>query len=175
MALRPPRTQEILLPVKRSYIAITLIIALLANVLPWSGIALLVKPDFVALTLLYWFTYEPRKLGFLAAWLLGLAMDISNASLFGQHAFAYSVLAYGAIVLHRRVQRFTMGAQVLHAVAMLAVPLGVMLVVRLAAGADFPGILYFGPCLTGAALWPLLAVLLPLQQRATIDPDHASI
>jgi rod shape-determining protein MreD len=175
MALRPPQTQEILLPVKRGFIAVTLIVALLFNLLPWSGVAALVRPDFVALTLLYWYTYEPRKLGFMAAWLLGLAMDISDASLFGQHALAYTFLAYAAVVLHRRVQRFTTGPQVLHAVAMLAVPLAVILIVRIAAGADFPGFLYFGPCLTGAALWPLLALLLPLPQRSSIDPDHASI
>lgn len=175
MALRPPQTQEILLPVKHSFIVLTLVVALILNLLPWSGVAALLKPDFVALTLLYWYTFEPRKLGFLSAWLIGLAMDISDASLFGQHALAYAFLAYGAIILHRRVQRFTMGPQVLHAVAMLAVPLAVTLLVRTAAGADFPGLLYFGPCLTGAALWPLLALLLPMQQRAGIDPDHASL
>ncbi len=175
MALRAPQTQEILLPVKRGFIAATLVGALLLNLLPWSGAVALAKPDFVALVLLYWYTYEPRKIGFTSALVVGLLMDIADASLFGQHALGYTVLAYAAIVLHRRVQRFTVGAQVLHAIAMLFLPLLAMLVVRLAAGADFPGALYFAACLTGAALWPLLRLLLPLQQRATIDPDHASI
>lgn len=175
MPLRPLQSREILLPVKGGFITFTLVVALLLNLLPWSGVAALLRPDFVALALLYWYTFEPRKMGFLPAWLLGLAMDISDASLFGQHALAYTCVAYLAIVLHRRVQRFTLGPQVLHAVAVLFVPLAVMLLVRIAAGADFPGILYFGPCLTGAALWPVLVLLLPLPQRPAIDPDHASI
>jgi rod shape-determining protein MreD len=175
MALRAPQPQEILLPVKRGFIAATLLGALLLNLLPWSGAAALAKPDFIALALLYWYTYEPRKIGFTSALVLGLFMDIADGSLFGQHALGYTVLAYAAIVLHRRVRRFTMGAQMLHATAMLFLPLAAMLVVRLATGADAPGVLYLAACLTGAALWPLLRLLLPLQQRATTDPDHASI
>ncbi|MDH5535674.1 MAG: rod shape-determining protein MreD [Betaproteobacteria bacterium] len=175
MASLAPRPQEILLPVKRSFIAVTLVGALLLNLLPWSGAAALAKPDFVALTLLYWYTYEPRKIGFTSALVLGLLMDISDASLFGQHALGYTVLAYAAIVLHRRVRRFALGAQMLHATAMLLLPLIAMLVVRLAAGAEAPSMLYLVACLTGGALWPLLRLLLPLQQRATTDPDHASI
>jgi len=48
-------------------------------------------------------------------------------------------------------------------------------VVRLASGAEFPGFLYFAACLTGAALWPLIAWLLPLPQRPRTDPDHPSL
>lgn len=175
MGLRPPHAQEILLPVQRGFIVLTLTAALLLNLLPWSGAVALAKPDFVALILLYWYTYEPRKIGFTSALILGLLMDIADASLFGQHALGYTMLAYVTIVLHRRVQRFTVGAQVLHAIGMLFLPLVIMLIVRLVAGASYPGALYFVAALTGAALWPLLRLLLPLRQRATIDPDHATI
>ena len=64
--------QEILLPVRAGFIAFTLAAALIANLLPWSGWALWVKPDFVALVVLYWCIEQPRKVGFVAAWLLGL-------------------------------------------------------------------------------------------------------
>ena len=46
---------EILLPVRAGFIALTLIAALLANLLPWSGAWLWIRPDFVALVLLYLF------------------------------------------------------------------------------------------------------------------------
>ena len=80
--------QEILLPVRGSFIVVTLIAALLVNLLPWSGAALWIRPDFVALVVLYWCIEQPRKIGFLAPWLLGLFMDIADGSLFGQHALA---------------------------------------------------------------------------------------
>ena len=80
--------QEILLPVRVGFIAVSLIAALLLNLLPWSGVALWLKPDFVALVVLYWCIEQPRRLGFVAAWLLGLFMDVADGTLFGQHALA---------------------------------------------------------------------------------------
>ena len=106
MAHSRPAPQEILLPAKTGYIALTLIAALLLNLLPWSGYWLWIKPDFVALVVLYWCIEQPRKMGFVAAWLLGMFMDVADGTLFGQHALAYTILAYAGIVLHRRVRMF---------------------------------------------------------------------
>jgi len=97
MAARPMPPQELLLPVKPGFIVFTLIAALLANLLPWSGWALWIVPDFVALMVLYWCIEEPRKIGFLTAWFLGLLMDVADGSLFGQHALAYTLLAYAGL------------------------------------------------------------------------------
>ena len=102
MQTHETRPQTILLPVKPSFIAVTLIAAFLANLLPWSGWMLAVKPDFVALILLHWCIQQPRRVGFTVAMLFGLCMDVADGSLFGQHALAYSLLAYAGIVLHRR-------------------------------------------------------------------------
>jgi rod shape-determining protein MreD len=111
--------QEILLPVRGVFIVFTFIVALLVNLMPWSGWWIFVKPDFVALVLLYWCIQQPRKVGFSVAWLLGLVMDVAEGSLFGQHALAYSVLAFAGIVLHRRVLMFTLRDQILHVVVLL--------------------------------------------------------
>ncbi len=164
--------QELLLPVKPGFIVFTLVAALLCNLLPWSGWAMWLAPDFVALTVLYWCIHEPRKIGFLTAWCLGLLMDIADGSLFGQHALAYIILAYAGMVLHRRVQRFSMAPQVLHVVLLLLFTSLVVLLVRALAGADFPGYAYFLGCFTGAALWPALTLLLKLPQRPRPDPDR---
>ena len=59
-----------------------------------SGVALALRPDFLALVLLYWCIQEPRYVGVGAAWVVGLVMDVGDATLFGQHALAYAVLAY---------------------------------------------------------------------------------
>src|SRR5262245_32287095 len=108
MQQRDVAPAEILLPVKPVFIVFTLIAALLVNLLPWSGWLLAIKPDFVALVMLYWCIHQPRKVGFTVAWLMGLMMDVADGSVLGQHALAYSVLAYAGIVLHRRVLGFTM-------------------------------------------------------------------
>jgi rod shape-determining protein MreD len=61
--------------------------------------------------------------------------------------------------------------QMLHVLGILGAAQGVMLAVRLIAGADFPGPLYFLPSFLGALLWPLLfnVIRIPLRPRA--DPD----
>ena len=165
MQARDIAPHEILLPVRAAFIIFTFIAALLINLLPWSGWWLAVKPDFVALVVLYWCIQQPRKVGFTSAWLLGLVMDVAEGSLFGQHALAYSVLAFGGIVLHRRVLMFTMRDQVLHVLVLLLLNDVLVLAVRMLAGATFPGWSYFVGSLTAAALWPALSFLFKLPQR----------
>jgi rod shape-determining protein MreD len=164
--------QEILLPVRGGFIVFSLVVALLLNLLPWSGAAVWVKPDFVALVVLYWCIEQPRRIGFVAAWVLGLFMDVADGTLFGQHALSYSILAYAGIVLHRRVLRFSGTAQVLHVVILLLMNDVIVLAIRAAAGADFPGWHYFAGSFVAGALWLPLGVLLKLPQRPRLDPDR---
>ena len=164
--------QLILLPVRTGFIALTLVSALMLNMLPWSGAALWIKPDFVALVVLYWCIEQPRKIGFVAAWLLGLFMDVADGTLFGQHALAYSILAYAGIVLNRRVRRFPGSSQVLHIVPLLLMNDLIVLAVRAAGGADFPGYQYFIGSFVGGLLWVPIGVLLKLPQRPRLDPDR---
>jgi rod shape-determining protein MreD len=74
---------------------LSLFVAVMLNWLPWHGWALVLRPDFVALVLLYWCTHKPHRVGIGIAWLVGIFADVADASLFGQHALAYSVLAFG--------------------------------------------------------------------------------
>lgn len=164
--------QEILLPIRAGFIASTLIAALMLNLLPWSGAWLWVKPDLVALVVLYWCVEQPRKVGFISAWLMGLFMDIADGSLLGQHALAYSILAYAGIVLHRRVRMFSGTPQVVHVLLLLLMNDLIVLAIRLAAGADFPGLQYFLGSFVAAALWLPLGVLLKLLLRPRLDPDQ---
>ncbi len=171
--LYPGTPQEILRPAKTGFIVVTLIAALLLNLLPWAGWGLWVRPDFVALVLLYWCIDQPRKIGFGIAWVLGLLMDVGDGSLFGQHALAYTIVAYAGLVLHRRVQRFSTAPQALHVMALLLLNDVIVLLIRLAAGSDFPGYWYFAGSVIGGLLWPALSFLLKLPQRPRFDPDQS--
>jgi len=171
MQSRDVAPHEILLPVRPAFIAFTLIAALIVNFLPWPGPLLAMKPDFVALVVLYWCIQQPHKLGFAAAWLMGLMMDVAGGSLLGQHALAYSVLAFAGIVLHRRVLMFTLRNQILHVIPILLLSDLIVLVIRTLAGADFPGFNYFTGSLIAGALWPVMCFLLKLPQRPTPNPD----
>jgi rod shape-determining protein MreD len=128
---------QILQPVRVSTIVASFALALFLNFLPWRDLR--VVPDFVALVLLFWCIRQPRLVGLGVAWTLGLVTDAGNGVLLGQHALSYSLLAFLGIWLSRRVLWFGVGLQALHVGAMLLVAQGVALLVRLAAGNDFPG------------------------------------
>jgi rod shape-determining protein MreD len=159
----PDSPQHILRPARISTIFLSLVIALLLNLLPWRDLRLV--PDFVALVLTFWCIRQPRMVGLGVAWAVGLLTDAGNGVLLGQHAFAYSLLAFLALWLSRRILWFRMPQQMLHIVVLLLVCQSAVLVVRVAAGAAFPGWpLFVGP-VVGALLWPLLSWLLLMPQR----------
>jgi len=66
-------------------------VRLFLNGLPWEGIWLTLRPDFVAVVMLYWCTHKPQRLGIGLAWAIGILSDVNDASLFGQHALSYTV------------------------------------------------------------------------------------
>ncbi|MSQ63111.1 MAG: rod shape-determining protein MreD [Betaproteobacteria bacterium] len=166
----PTSAQAILLPVRAGTILASLAVALLLNFLPWKNVLLV--PDFVALVLAFWCVHQPRLVGLGAGWLLGLLIDVGNGVLLGQHALAYSLLAFVAITLSRRILWFALWSQALHVAALLLFTQGVSALVRLAAGAEFPGWgIVVGP-LIGAMLWPLVSLVLLLPQRMPADVDE---
>jgi rod shape-determining protein MreD len=164
------RPEEILLPVRPWFIVLTLLIGLLANTLPISGMALVFRPDFLALVILYWCIQEPRLIGVGVAWWLGLMMDVVDATVFGQHALAYAVLAYGAGYFRRRVLRFPLWQQAAQVAVLLLLCAGLVLLVRVVGGAPLPRWTYIVGSLTGALLWPLVTALLQWPQRPPRSP-----
>jgi len=160
-----PARSQILMPVRASTIVGSFALALFLNFLPWPDLR--VVPDFVALVLAFWCVRQPRLVGIGIGWMVGLVSDAGNGVLLGQHALAYSLLAFLAIWLSRRILWFGPGLQALHVALLLLVSQGAALLVRLAAGDPFPGwAILVGP-LAGAALWPALTWLLLLPQRRT--------
>jgi len=162
--------QRILLPVRLSTIIVSLACALLLEFLPWGDLRLV--PDFVALVLTFWCVRQPRLVGLGAAWTAGLLIDAANGVLLGQHALSYSILAFMAITLSRRILWFGMLQQSLHVAALLLSCEAVAVLIRLAAGAPFPGWPVVAGPLIGAALWPLVTFLLLMPQQRPVDADE---
>jgi rod shape-determining protein MreD len=166
------RPEEILLPVKPWFVLVTLFAGFTANLLPLSGVALVLKPDFLALVLLYWCIQEPRLIGVGFAWCLGLLMDVADATVFGQHALAYAVLAYAAEYFRRRVLRFPLWQQAAQVALLLLFCSALVALVRVVGGAPLPRWTYAMGSLTGALLWPPLSVLLQRPQRPPRSPGE---
>jgi rod shape-determining protein MreD len=158
-----PDRSQILLPARWSTIVLSFAGAMLLNFLPWRDLRLV--PDFAALVLAFWCVRQPRLVGLGVAWSVGLLSDAGNGVLLGQHALAYSLLAFLCIWLSRRILWFGPMLQSLHIALILLVAQSVALLVRLAAGDPFPGWPIFVAPLIGAALWPVVTWVLLLPQR----------
>jgi len=164
------KDQEFLLPASGIFIALSILAALLLNWLPWHGVWLALRPDFVALVLLYWCTHKPYRVGIGMAWMIGMLADVSDASLFGQHALAYSVLAFGGIMLHRRMQMFDLHQQTLQIFPLLLLTYAVYAAVHWQM-LGYVAWEYFLGCLVSTLLWAPLTVLLQALRRPRADSD----
>jgi rod shape-determining protein MreD len=162
-------SRRILLPVKTWFIVLTLVLALFLNLMPLGRLPAL--PDWVALTLAFWCIHQPLKVNMGTAFLLGLLMDVADASLMGQHALAYVLLAFAAGGLSRRILWFPLLQQALQVLPLLLGTQVVMLLVRLAAGDEFPGLPWFLGSLVATLLWYPLTYLLLLPQFQPVERD----
>ena len=156
---------EIHRPVSNLFILSSVLIALFLNGLPWEGIGLILRPDFVALVLLYWCMHKPLRLGIGISWAVGILADVSDASLFGQHALAYTVLAFGGVVLHRRLLMFDLRQQTIQVFGIFVTTYAVYALVnwQVKGYVVWP---YFLGCLTSTLLWmPMSVLFLAMRQK----------
>jgi rod shape-determining protein MreD len=163
------RPHYILLPANPLFIAASMFVAFMLNLLPWgqwTGV-----PDFVALALVFWSIHQPRKVGIGIAFLMGLLMDVHNATLLGENALSYTLVSYFAIMIHRRVLWFRMITQALHVLPLLLMMQTVQLVIRILVSGHFPGWLYYTESFVTTALWPVVTSILLAPQRRATDRD----
>jgi rod shape-determining protein MreD len=168
MIMRPG--QPLLLPASPTFIWGSLLGALLLNMLPIGRAAWM--PDFLALTLVFWAVHQPLRVGIGAAFIFGLAMDVHQASLLGQHALAYTALSFFAITIHRRLLWFTVPSQAVQVFPLFATAHAISFLIRLIAGGVFPGWDVVLAPVFEAMLWPVASVALLAPQRRAPDPDE---
>lgn len=154
--LRPPRPL---------FIFTSLLAALLLNLLPLPEAGHVWRPDIVALTLLYWCMWSPRHIGIATAFIFGLLMDVADATVLGQHALLYTVLAFGADFFRRRMLSFPLWQQTVSMAILLEGGAVLMFVVRMMSGGAPPSLAYFIVPVASALLWPLVQYVLQWPQR----------
>lgn len=162
---------ELQRPVSNFFILLTVFAALFLNALPWTGIWLDLRPDFVAVVLLYWCTHNPSRLGVGLSWAVGILADVADASLFGQHALAYTLLAFGGVVLHRRLQMFDLRQQTTQVFIILALTYAVYGMVQWQVN-GYVVWTYFLGCLTSTLLWAPLSITFQAMRQLRMDREH---
>ncbi|MHB0974366.1 MAG: rod shape-determining protein MreD [Thiobacillus sp.] len=140
----------------------TLALAVLLEQLPWSGWALVARPDFVLVGVLFWTLHQPARIGFTTAFFLGLLADFQDGAVFGQHAIAYAIGVYLVLYLRLRLLQFDPSRQAAQLFPiLLGVQLAVLLVGWLAVNPP-AGLSMLIPVLSSTVLWYLVALFVRL-------------
>lgn len=156
MDLSPASRTAMTLPAPLSLIVGAFVIALLLNLLPWSGWALRAHPDFILVVLLYWGAQEPRRIGQGWGFMLGMVMDVADSVLLGQHAIAYVTALFCVQLLRVRILQLTVFEQALHIGAILLAAQIIGILLNLSLGRNFPGAALLLAPVLGALLWPVV-------------------
>lgn len=163
--------QEVLVPANNGYVAISLAIALILNFLPLQDDLLILRPDFVAITVAYWSINHPHKMGMSVAFGMGLLMDVGSTSILGQHALAYCVTVYLTLVFGRRLRLFSLIQQAPQIGLILFMMQIVIVLIAISNDSNLPGWQYFLASVTGALLWVPASFLLSIPLKQKPDPD----
>ena len=166
----PSASDQLLLPVNPLFVWMTLVVALVLNVVPLGRTPAM--PDFLALVLVFWNVHQSRRVGIGVAFAFGLLMDVQGGSLLGQHALAYTLLSFFAVAVHRRLLWFAVPAQAMQILPLFLAAQAVSLVIRMIAGGMFPGWELILAPVFQALLWPLATWLLLAPQRRAPDRDE---
>ena len=144
----------------RLAVIVTIIVSLMLMVVPLPDWATAFRPDWVALTLIFWAMTLPRTWSVGSAWVVGLVLDVAQGTILGQHALALCFIAFVTVRFHLLMRVFPMQQLTATVFALLALYQFILFWVNGVAGVDVPAVGYWGPVITGTLVWPVVSMLL---------------
>ncbi len=138
----------------------SLMVALALTALPLPGLGITLRPDWMALVILYWALFAPRALSLWIIVLSGLCLDVLLGTLLGQHALALVIMCYLPLKLHLRMRVFS-GIQLSAAVfGLIWVYEFILFWVNGVANQTTYFHDYWVPVLTSTVIWPVVLLLM---------------
>jgi rod shape-determining protein MreD len=146
-----------------SFLSLAATLALASVPLPDSVAPL--RPDWVAVVLLYWSLMAPRQFSLLTAFWMGIALDTLTGALLGQNALALLLVVYLAEKFHLRLRVFPVSQLAFTVLVLLGLYEFVLFWIDGMAGRTVPLIERWLPPLTGTLVWFLMYVFLDRRER----------
>ncbi|NND68801.1 MAG: rod shape-determining protein MreD [Halioglobus sp.] len=127
--------------------------------LQWS------RPEWLALTLVYWTIALPQRVGITTALVLGIGLDVLEGAVLGQNAFALVVLTFLSLLLYQRLRVYSLWQQ--SGVVFLLVGINQLICqwVQNLEGMGATSLLFLLPAFTSALLWPVVLTSLRSLRR----------
>jgi len=119
-----------------------------------------VRPAFLVLTVLYWSTMSPFVAGAALGFIGGLALDVFQGSLLGEHALALSFVTYLALRFNLLMRAKPIFEQSLYVLVALVIYELVLWVIDGWSGHTLSSPLRWVHALIGALIWPVVVGVL---------------
>ena len=145
---------------RRLSVIVTIILSLMLTVVPLPDWAAPFRPDWVALTLIYWAMTMPRTWSVGSAWIVGIVLDVTQGTILGQHALALCFIVFVTVRLNLLMRVFPMQQLTATVFSILAIYQFILFWINGVAGVDVPTVNYWGPVIGGTILWPVVVMLL---------------
>jgi rod shape-determining protein MreD len=134
-----------------------MLIALALTMLPLPRSVDAFRPDWVALLMIFWAFRLPRSYSVGIAFLFGIVLDVAQGTLLGQHALALVVVVYLTVKFHLLMRVFPPLQLTATIFALLALYQFLLFWTNGIVNVSAPAVAYWGPVVSGAVLWPVLA------------------
>jgi rod shape-determining protein MreD len=133
-----------------------LLVALVAELLPFPDAIQPLRPAWTTMVVIYWALMWPGRFGVFSAFFMGLLIDVAHGSLLGQHALSLSLVAWLVVQVHLQLRVFPLWQLTLGVFALMFLEAFILLWIDGVTGrAEFgPG--RWGPVLAAGVFWPIL-------------------
>jgi len=145
---------------RRLPVIITLVVGLMLSIMPLPDMIAPLRPDWLALLVIFWAMQLPRTWSVGTAWIIGVILDVSYGTLLGQHALALSVIVFITVRFHLLVRVFPLSQLTATVFALLALYQFLLFWINGVASVSAPLLTYWAPVVTGTLIWPFLYMFL---------------
>jgi rod shape-determining protein MreD len=147
---------------------LTAFVALVLTAFPLPAWLDVLRPAFLVLTVLHWSVNAPRTGGVALGFFAGLALDVFQGPVLGQHALALALVAYIMVREHQRIRSKPAFQQSLIVFAALATYEFVVFAIDGWSGHPVTSPLRWVHTVTGALIWPLVDAMLGYRSTARV-------
>ncbi len=137
-------------------IVLSLLMASALMLLPLPGVVSAFRPEWVAMTLIYWAMALPQRAGIGLAWITGLFVDVMMGEILGVSALSYVLIVYLVLRLHLQLRQHPLWQQAF-IILLLVLPVQIIDVVM------SPRIMNWQiwlPTISSAIIWPFIYAVL---------------
>ncbi len=146
-------------------IIISFVVALALTIVPLPAMLELLRPEWMAMVLIYWCMAVPSRVGVSIGWLVGLMLDVSRDALLGQYALAFALVAFLTLHLHQRLRIFPLWQQALSVGVLIMLECLIVLWIKGLLGQS-PGIWkILIPAFSSILFWPVIYLVLRHMRR----------